>query len=172
MLIYHIVSCFGGRKSADGSVLQIRGLFSENDIFYYRARRRSRYGGTAGTSLFMEVLKYGAMAQLNSLVGILIILHVRVSQPSLVAPPLFTERRSSLIKNEHGVAAAAVCRRKAHYLAPGNALAALMRKQLKTRQPPPKTIHCRDTKVLLIIYNIFLGDIYRSYLIQCNVGMF
>jgi type IV secretory pathway VirD2 relaxase len=48
----------------------------------------------------------------------------------------FLRRRSSLNKNEYGVAAAAVCRRKAHYLATGNALAALMRKQLKTRQPP------------------------------------
>jgi hypothetical protein len=65
----------------------------------------------------------------------------------------FLRRRSSLIKNEYGVAAA-VCQRKAHYLAPGNALAALMRKQLKTRQPP-KTAPAGTQVLRVLLKKIF-----------------
>jgi hypothetical protein len=71
----------------------------------------------------------------------------------------FLRRRSSLIKNEYGVAAAAaVCRRKAHYLAPGNALAALMRKQIKNA---PAALNCTSwnssfTKKKLFGYELLM----------------
>jgi hypothetical protein len=92
VFIYHPVSCFCGRKSADGRACCKFGACLVKMIFFIaaRRRRRSRYISERLEHGANVVVYGGAEIWRDGTTPVLIILHVRVSQPSLVAPPLFT----------------------------------------------------------------------------------